>query len=498
MVTKKEPPLEQRVLGFIQNQHLVSKNQKLVVAVSGGPDSVCLLHILHKLREKLGIALHVAHLDHQLRGAESEADARYVADLAHQLDLPATVERRDVKSYQSRQRLSLEEAAREVRYTFLAQVADTIGADRAAVGHTADDHIETILMHLIRGTGTRGLRGLQPLSQWQHPGNRLTVVRPLLPVSRQDTEDYCRKYRLMPRIDTSNLSLSHLRNRIRQQLMPLLQSYNPRVDEALLRAARIVADDLSFLGEVVDRLWDKVVREQENTIILDKESFLELPPALQRHLLRTGIEKLLGNLIDIETRHIEEVMAALSKPAGKKITLPGGLIFAIEYDKYLLGTDPAALSPFPVLESEFTLKIPGQTRLSGWCVEAEVIDKNGESKRGFAPLTNLPPPLSREGDKGDGLSNNLLSAYFDIDKTGTELTVRTRQPGDRFQPLGMSQPKKINEFMIDSKIPQAWRRRVPVVCSPDHILWVVGFRIDERAKVTGDTKQVLRLEFKRS
>ena len=259
-----------------------------------------------------------------------------------------------------------------------------------------------------------------------------------------------------------------------------------------------MADDLSFLGEVVDRLWDKIVREQENTIILDKESFLELPPALQRHLLRTGIEKLLGNLIDIETRHIEEVMAALSKPAGKKITLPGGLIFAIEYDKYLLGTDPAALSPFPVLESEFTLKIPGQTQLSGWCVEAKIIDKNEESKRGEAPLTNLPPPLSREWDKGDGLSNNLLSAYFDIDKAGTELTVRTRQPGDRFQPLGMSQPKKINEFMIDSKIPQAWRRRVPVVCSPGHILWVVGCRIDDRAKVTGDTKQVLRLEFKRS
>ena len=279
----------------------------------------------------------------------------------------------------------------------------------------------------------------------------------------------------MPRIDTSNLSLSHLRNRIRQQLMPLLQSYNPRVDEALLRAARIVADDLSFLGEVVDRLWDKVVREQENTLILDKESFLELPPALQRHLLRTAIEKLLGNLIDIETRHIEEVIAALSKPAGKKITLPGGLIFAIEYDKYLLGTDPAALSPFPVLESEFALKIPGQTHLSGWCIEAEVTDK-----------------------KGGGSANNLLSADFDLDKAGRKLIVRARQPGDRFQPLGMSQPKKLNEFMIDSKIPQAWRRRVPVVCSPGHILWVVGWRIDERAKVTGDTKQVLHMEFRRS
>jgi len=496
-VTRKEPALEQKVLRFIQEQHMVSRKQDLVVAVSGGPDSVCLLHILHKLREKLGIALHVAHLDHQLRGSESEADARYVADLARQLDLPSTVERRDVQSYQSRQRLSLEEAAREVRYTFLAQVADTIGTNRVAVGHTVDDHIETILMHLIRGTGTRGLRGLQPLSRWQHLDHSLTVIRPLLPISRQETENYCQQHRLMPRIDTSNLSLSHLRNRIRQQLMPLLQSYNPRVDEALLRAARIVTDDLSFLGEVVDRLWDKVAREQENTIILDKESFLELPPALQRHLLRTGIEKLLGNLIDIETRHIEEIMASLNKPAGKKISLPEGLIFSIEYDKYLLGTNPAALSPFPILEAEFTLKIPGQTQLPGWCVEAEIIDKSGEFKRGEAPLTNLPPPLSREGDKGGGLSNNLLSAHFDFVKVGSTLTVRARLPGDRFQPLGMSQSKKLNEFMIDSKVPHSWRRRIPIVCSPEHILWVVGYRIDERAKVTGDTKRVLRLEFRR-
>ncbi|MBA7600546.1 tRNA(Ile)-lysidine synthase [subsurface metagenome] len=498
MVTNKDSKtLEQRVLRFIQEQHLVSGQQKLVVAVSGGPDSVCLFHILVKLREELRITLHVAHLDHQLRGAESAADAQYVADLARQLNTPATIEQRDVKAHQARQRLSLEEAAREVRYTFLAQVADSIGADRAAVGHTVDDHIETILMHLIRGTGTRGLRGLQPSSQWQSLGNSLTIIRPLLQISRQETEGYCQQHQLMPRIDASNLSLSPLRNRIRQQLLPLLQSYNPQVAEALLRAARIAADDLAFLDKEVARLWGKVAQEQENTIILDKERFGQLPPALKRHLLRASIEKLIGNLKDIETRHIEEIMAALNKPAGKRISLPGGLVFSIEYDKYLLGSDPAALSPFPILEAKFALKIPGETQLPGWCIEAAIIDRKGESERGEAPLTNLPPPFPREGDKGGGLPNNLFTAYFDLDKAGNKLTVRTRKPGDRFQPLGMSQPKKLNEFMIDSKIPHAWRERIPVVCSPQHILWVVGWRIDERAKVTNNTRQVLCLEFKR-
>ena len=492
MTTKRPATPEQRVLRFIREQHLVTGQRKLVVAVSGGPDSVCLFHILVNLREELGITLHVAHLNHQLRGAEAEADARYVAELAQQLNTPATIEQRDVKAYQAQKHLSLEEAAREVRYTFLTQVADSIGADRAAVGHTVDDHIETILMHLIRGTGTRGLRGLQPSSQWQSVGDSLAIIRPLLHVSRQETEGYCQQHQLMPQIDASNLSLSPLRNRIRQQLIPLLQSYNPQVAEALLRTAHIAVDDLAFLDKEISRLWGKVAQEQENTIILDKKRFGQLPPALKRHLLRASIEKLIGNLKDIETRHIEEIMATLDKPAGKRISLPAGLVFSIEYNKYLLGTDPAALSPFPILEAKFALKIPGETQLPGWCIEATIVDREQAAKKD----KDLTP--SRGSVKGVRLTDNDFIAYFDLDKAGNKLTVRTRKPGDRFQPLGMSQPKKLNEFMIDSKIPQAWRGRIPIVCSPEHILWVVGWRIDERAKVTDNVKQILRLEFKRS
>ena len=498
ITSKRKQPLtlEQRVQGFIREQYLVPSRPPLLIAVSGGPDSVCLFHILVRLREELDIRLHVAHLNHQLRGGEAEADASYVADLARRLGIPATIEQRDVKAYQSQQHISLEEAGREVRYRFLADTAGSIGASRVAVGHTVDDHIETILMHLIRGAGIRGLRGLKPCSQWQSSGNSLTIIRPLLPVSREETVRYCHTHQLMPRIDTSNLSLSPLRNRIRQQLLPLLKSYNPQVAEALLRTARIADDDLAFLDEEISRCWSKIVQSRKNTIILDKGRFLSLPSALKRHLLRTAIEKLLGNLKDIETRHIEEIMAGLTKPAGKKFSLPGGLVFSIEYDKYLLGQDPAALSPFPVLEAEFPLKVPGETSLSEWHVAATIVDLKGESERGEAPLINLPSPLPREGDKGGGLPNS-LTAYFDLDKTGDKMVVRTRHAGDRFQPLGMSQPKKLGQFMIDARIPHAWRQRIPIVCSPAQILWVVGWRIDERVKVTDTTQRVLCLEFKR-
>jgi len=469
-----QEPLEPRVLRFIREHHLIEGERQALVAVSGGADSVCLLHILTRLQGELNIKLHVAHLNHQLRGTESEADARYVSQLAHQLSIPATIEERDVKAYRARRHTSLEEAAREVRYTFLAEVAESIGADRVAVGHTTDDHIETILMHLIRGAGTRGLRGLQPSSWWRSKENSLMIVRPLLQVSRQETQDYCRKYELEPRIDASNLSLSPLRNKIRHQLLPLLRSYNPRVTQALLRTARIAGDDLASLDKESARLWANIAQRQGETIILDKERFLELPSAQQRNLLRQAIEELLGNLRDIEARHIEEIMSALGKPAGRKLNLPGGLIFAIEYERYLLALESAVLSPFPPINNGFVLKIPGEAVFSGWCVKATIIK---------------PEQMK---DK-----HNDFTVYLNFAKVGDRVVVRSRQAGDRFQPLGMSKPKELAEFMIDAKIPRAWRQRVPIVSSSKHILWVVGWRIDDRVKVTKNTRQVLRLEFKR-
>jgi tRNA(Ile)-lysidine synthase len=295
----------------------------------------------------------------------------------------------------------------------------------------------------------------------------------LLEISHQETEDYCRQHNLMPRLDASNLSLSPLRNRIRQQLLPLLESYNPAIAEALLRTGRIAGDDIDFLDEQISRLWDKVVRQEGKNIILDKAAFEPLPPTLKRYLLRASVERLLGSAKDIEMRHIEEMMSLTTRPAGKRLNLPGGLTFATEYERYLLSPDLSTLSPLPPLKGEFKLNIPGETLLPGWRVEAAIIKRTEMS------------------DKEDD-----FTAYLDLAKIGEKLTVRARKRGDRFQPLGLPKPKKLGEFMIDAKIPQAWRGRVPLVCSKGEIIWVVGWRIDERAKVNRDTKQVLRLEFK--
>lgn len=473
-MASKEKTLEQRVVNFIQEHNLFSAGDKLVVAVSGGADSVCLLHILARWRKEPGVELHVAHLNHQLRGAESDSDASYVSDLAHKLGVPATIERRDVAVYRDQKGGSLEEAAREVRYSFLAEVTRRIGTSKVAVGHARDDHIETVMMHLLRGVGTAGLRGLQPRSvlQYSENGGQLEVVRPLLEVTRQETLDYCQRYNLAPRSDSSNASLSFLRNRVRLELLPMLRSYNPGVDKALLRLADIAGDDISFIEEQASLLWKELAREGGDVIYLDISKMVTSPRAMQRQIFRRAVKQLRGNLKDVEADHIETMMDFLSKPAGKKLCLPDGLTLSTEYGRLVLASAQASICPLPPLKGISNINIPGETDLPGWRVRADIIQEV----------------------VGD---DNGLVASFDLDKVGKELTVRRRRPGDRFQPLGMSQTKKLQDFMVDSRIPRSWRDRVPLICSPRQILWVVGWRIDDRVKATENTKEILRLQFER-
>jgi len=465
-------PIQQKVLKYIREHNLVDTDNSLLVAVSGGADSVCLLHVLFQLKTELGADLHVAHLNHCLRGAESDADARYVAELASQLGIPFTIEDRDVKGYKEKRGVTLEEAAREVRYAFLSEVSKSIRAKQVAVGHTMGDNVETILLHIIRGSGTRGLQGLQPVVTWQTMSGDITVIRPLLCITRHQTEQYCDSYQLQPCLDTSNLSLSPLRNRLRYQLLPLLEKYNPRVNEAILRTAGIAGDDLAFLDAETRKCWDKIALRERDTVVLEKERFLGLQVSLRRNLLRMAIGELAGNLKDIESRHIEILMDALDKPAGKMLYLPDGLFFYIEYNRYLLTKKPESLSPFSSLKGEYTLNIPGETVIPGWIISAEVIQ----------------PERVKLGEDN-------YTAYFDFDKSGKTLSVRARKTGNRFQPMGLPGFKKVGQFMIDEKIPRTWRPHIPVVCSEQQIMWIVGWRIDDRVKVTENTSHVLRLHF---
>jgi len=304
-------------------------------------------------------------------------------------------------------------------------------------------------------------------------GSDLTVIRPLLEMTRAETAAFCRARRLKPRIDSSNLSAEPFRNRVRRFLIPELRQYNPRVDEALRRTAAIAADDLDFIDQAVARFWPGIVHERNGALVIDKKGLSALPPALKRYLLRRAVESALGSLKDIEAGHIEDLLGALEKPAGKVLGLPLGLTFTVEHDRYVLAKNPASLCPFPPLEGETALDIPGLTRVSGWTIAANVLS---------------PSEVASNADD--------LTAYLDFARTGSRLFVRAPLPDDSFQPLGMAGFKKLNRFMIDARVPRSWRRFIPVVVSPEQVLWVVGYRIDERLKVTGRTLKVLRLEFR--
>jgi tRNA(Ile)-lysidine synthase len=257
------------------------------------------------------------------------------------------------------------------------------------------------------------------------------------------------------------------------ELLPLLQNYNSGIVEALQRTAQIAGDDIAHLEKEAGQIWPKVADKQGDVIVLDKKALLKLPVSVQRYLLRQAVETAAGNLKDIEARHIEEMMQAMDKPASKQISLPYGLVFAVDYERYLLAKDISSLNPFPALEQEYPIIVPGTSEIPGWCIDAHII----------------PPAELNTGD-------NPLIAHFDYSRIAGKLTVRARQRGDRFQPLGMNETKKVAQFMMDAKIPKGWRSRIPVIAAADGIIWVAGHRIDERVKVTKQTKKVLCLEFR--
>ncbi len=458
-----------RVLYFFQCYNLTGS--KLVVAVSGGPDSVCLLHLLSSLKDELKLTLHVAHLDHRLRGAESKADSEYVRAMAGQLGLPCTIGQADVKAFQKSNKMTLEEAAREVCYSFLADVCEKIGSYYIVTGHTQNDNVETILLHIVRGSGTRGLVGLKPMTPRIIKSRRFLIVRPMIDITREETVGYCQRLRLEPRLDASNLELSPMRNKIRLKLLPLLEGYNSNIAEALLRLSASAADELDYLDEQVANLWGSVAKREGDVITLDKEGLQNVHPALKRHLLRSCLEQLPGGLKDIESRHIENMLSLMGKPSGRRIDLLYGLVFMVGYDAYWLGKENDLPCLYPTLDREYPLIIPGVTKLPGWHVEAKIVQA-----------------LDRD--------DNPLVAYMNADAVGQKLNVRTWKRGDRFQPLGLGAEKKLGEFMIDTRIPRLWRRNIPVVVSSSEIVWLAGYRLDERVKVTSKTRRVLRLEFK--
>jgi tRNA(Ile)-lysidine synthase len=456
--------LLQRVRQTIQDYQMLGSGHRVLVAVSGGPDSMALLHALYQLREPYAIKLFIAHLNHQMRPSAAQ-DAVFVEAVAHDLGIPCICESLDVPAYRRRHKLSPEDAARRVRYTFLSTTATGVAAHRIAVGHTANDQAETILFRLLRGSGLRGLCGIPPVRQ--------PIIRPLIQVHRRDILEYLRKYRIPFREDPSNRQRRYARNRIRLELLPQLQkSYNPRLVQILSTTAQLLAADDATLQDVArERFYAARLPAPPDQVHLRVAMITSLPPALQRRVLREALAETLGHLQRITHSHLANILALLQTDGGTKwLALPGGGVVERRYDVLIIcrQAPPAAVcnaQPVPV---------PGACKVEalGVTIMSHIVPCG-------AAITPFPT-----GDV----------AWLDAGKVGRDLRVRTRHPGDRFHPLGAPYTKKLKAFLIDAKVPRGERDRLPLLVTSAGIAWVAGVRPADWAKVTPATREILRLQ----
>lgn len=487
--------VESHVIQTIQREQLVNPGDRVIVGVSGGPDSLCLLHVLWSARHTLQVDLHVAHLNHTIRGSDADEDARFVAAIAAGWKLPCHVEARDVPALARRDKLAIEEAARHARYAFLADVAYEVGAKRIAVAHNADDQSETVLMHWLRGSGLAGLRGMLPaigianlhLPVPPEKVQDVQLIRPLLNVDRETIERYCQQHSLDPRFDRSNLDTTLFRNKLRHELLPYLeQEYKPGFRQILRRSAQVVRADYDLLCQLRETVWAEIlVQETAQAITIDRAAWQQLHLSLQRATVRHAVQRLRHagrRLRDVSFEQVEAaVRIAREKPAGAQATLPLGLLLTTSRDTITIAGEDAYPAPdWPQAPSRpLALDLPGRTLLpDGGSVTTSIVDRTQVD--------------------GDWIDNtDPWRAYLDADAVGTEIVLRRRQPGDRFCPLGMQgRHKWVGEFLINETVPAQWRDRVPILVQPSgQIVWVCGWRIDDRVRVTDKTTRVMIVQF---
>jgi len=458
------------------------RGARLIVAASGGPDSLALLHALHALKRPLRLDLRAAHFDHRLR-RESRADADFVRGFAESIGVPAIEGGGDVDAFRRARRLSLEDAARRLRYEFLAKAASETGADAVVLGHTADDQAETVLMRILRGTGLDGLGAMSPMSAATWGGRRVNLFRPLLGVSKAETLAYCADNGLNPRVDESNLSTEMTRNRARLELLPILETYNPAAKSALNRLAKSARLDMSFIRRQAELAAERVVARRDDGVSLDRAAFAELHPAIQRHTLRLAAQTAAGDRADLSEVHVEAMLAVMSGPAGRGIDLPRGVRFETDYRRAHMRRADGERAAFPEPPSApVAILARGETVAGGWRVRAEPADC------GAALAIRRAPPAA----PGARLSETFAAAAL-----ADNLRVRTRAPSDRFQPLGMKSDKNLADFMIDAHIPRELRDKTPLLESGGRVAWVVGWRIADWAKATPGARRCSRISFER-
>jgi tRNA(Ile)-lysidine synthase len=482
MVTLINHPFIRKIYQTVKQYGMLHKGDSVLVGVSGGPDSIALLHVLVALSDLMGLRLGVAHLNHCLRKAAADSDEKFVKSVATELDLPVFIEKTDILKEQKKKGLSLEEAGRDARYHFFHTVCRKMQFNKIAVGHHQDDNAEQILLNLIRGSGPAGVCGIPPV--------RENIVRPLIQTSRAEIMKYLTTQKTNFVIDESNNDERFTRNKIRHHLIPLLKrDYNPQISEALNRFSVILKSEEEWISDLINPFYDQaVLNTDDRKIALSVSVLLTFHLAAQRRVLRKAILKIKSNLRRITSSHIDSIIQIINKKyTDARLDLPDQIRIFKQADQLIVQKEPQNLRTitstalekkqtfFEYLISRSTIESESSVYIS------EINTRITFNKIPSAQIQNL----SGQGN---------FTAFFDSDRLKFPIVIRNFRPGDKFFPFGMTGTQKLNHFFNNNKVLPEKRSTIPIFFSRDKIIWVGGFRIADPIKVTPETKTVLRVD----
>lgn len=452
-----------KVISTIKKYKMIDPNDKIVMGVSGGPDSLCMMDILYNLKERFNLKLYVVHVNHMIRGEEAKRDAQFVEYMCSKLKLPFFLFEKEVKKIAREMGYSEEEAGRYVRYQAFEDVLREVKGNKIAVAHNKNDVVETVFLNLIRGSGIAGLIGIKPVN-----GN---IIRPLIEIEREEIERYLKEKGLKPVVDFTNYEDLYKRNKVRLKLIPFInETFDVDIIGSIYRMAKITLDENDYLEKECKKAFNEVCDSNNEGILADIKKLKSQHLAIQRRLVRLMYQKLKGDVYGLEYIHVEDVLNLLDKQTSSKIDLP----FEIEAIK-----DYNTLVMRKVKEKYkktfwAKLNIPGITSIrdvgqfKAWILGIEDIKK---------------------------LEIDKYTKFFDHDKIKGDIIVRNRRAGDIFSPLNLGGSKKLKEFFIDEKIPREIRDSIPLLALNNEIVWIVGYRISDKFKVDGNTKKVLMIEY---
>ena len=450
-----------RVYNFIMENNMINRGDGIIVGVSGGADSICLLNVLHELKGKLGIKLYAVHINHGIRGEEADGDEKYVEEICRQMNVWYRPYRFDIPAIAKENGLSEEEMGRNIRYKTFREVKKETGAAKIAVAHNSDDSVETILYNICRGTGIRGACGIPPV--------RDDIIRPVLCCSRKEIEGYLKGKNIIFRTDSTNLKNSYTRNKIRLELIPYLKdNINDKSREHILSFARQLGDISDYINRQAQKAYSESVEESEAGVMINIGLLKEYADIIRQETVRMCIMKMAGKLKDITETHVGSVMALMENESGKSINLPYNIVCENVYGYCRIRIGNVSVSKEESRKVE--VSVPGEYEL-----------ENG-SKFIFTLENSV------------NFKEKMYTKWFDYDKIRNVMQIRFRKNGDFLEVAGGGH-KKLKSYFIDEKIPREQRDKIPLLCDGSHVIWITGYRISEAYKITDSTKNVLKVQY---